>query len=45
MAEVEALADTVEEVQEEADLEVSAEEASEVVEQVGLGNVELTYLR
>jgi hypothetical protein len=42
---VEALADTAEEVQEEADLEVSAAAVSAVVEQVVLGNVELTYLR
>jgi hypothetical protein len=45
VAEVEALADTVEEVQEEADMEVSAAAVSAVVEQVVLGNVELTYLR
>ena len=35
----------MEEVQEEADLEVSAAAVSAVVEQVVLGNVELTYLR
>ncbi len=43
--EAEASADTAEEVQAEADLEVSAAAVSAVVEQVVRGNSEITYLR